>query len=1039
VHGCSAVSERGPVSSERWRRLRAVYDAVSDAAPADRGRLLDELCAGEPELRAEAQALVDADTTPDAFLDGGFLDGLIRPLQAGDVLCERFTLLRQLGRGGMGEVWAATDRHLGEPVAIKTIAAAILGDEQSLVRFKREIQLARRVAHRNVCRVHDIFEDRGAGAPRVFLTMELLEGETLAASLKATGPLSCPDALWVLRQLADGLTAAHAAGIIHRDLKPANIMLLRADSSPRVVIMDFGLARTPETDADGGISQPHHPLGTPDYMAPEQITGADISPATDVYALGSILFEMLAGEAPFRGGNTLESVMRRAREVPRPLSGTVRGVTPRIDAAIARCLAFQPERRFQQAADVVAAVESTWPRPSFGPRRVRWIAGLGLALAAALAAVSLWPRAPRMSAEAARWYADAQQSLAEGATVRALNDIERAVNAAPAFAPAHAALAEVYYELDMPMRAQEVLLKANQLAPNRRSLPADDQAYIDGVQALVVHECDSAVQAFRARAEPASGDRAYRLMTLARAYEHCGHRDEAATTLAAAATLDPNNAAVVLRQARMQASLQKYDAALPALEKAEKLFRERGNAEGVGEVLATRGILEARRDRLDAADQALDRAADVAHALDEPRLQIRVLLWQAVVHRKRDDMERARALTEQALALAQTRGFETLALDGLFTAGGVHLIRNQFADAQALYERALAIADTYRNDEYRGRARLALASVFVRTMDADRALTALAAARPLLERFGDERNLRNADTLQGEALVMRGKFTAAIDHYSKALALARERRDAEQEALAHEKLAFALVSAGRYRDGLGEWQAALDLRRAAKRPRNVFYASLNIAETLSKLGDFAAARAAMPPSPAPGEDSTELQSQWHVVAAADALRQARYQEAIADARRAADLSTKGARERALRAGLIECVGAAHAGDESRSRELSAAIAGELAKMPYPALQAEAALAAAEAALVRRDGETAAAALADAERLMGAEAHEDRWRLLALKAAHDRTAPAAREAVAREIDARRLKWGERDFALWRQRPDVRVLSRMAGVDNGGPRP
>jgi tetratricopeptide (TPR) repeat protein len=1026
------------LSSERWQRLRSIYDAVADADANERARLLDSLCADDPSLRAEVEQLLAADSTPNAFLDEGPVPGLSGGLRAGEVLDDRFELIRPLGRGGMGEVWAATDRQLNEPVAIKAVAAAFLDDAEGISRFKREIQLARRVAHPNVCRVHDLVEDRRAGS-RVFLTMELVDGETLAAVLAQGEPLPWPEALWIFRQIVAGLSAAHAAGVVHRDLKPANVMLQRGPKEPRVVIMDFGLARAAEPDGQIGLSRTQHPIGTPDYMAPEQITGGVTTPATDVYALGSILFEMLTGEAPFKGGNTLESVMRRARERPRPLHGSVKGVTPRVDAVIARCLAFDAKDRYPTAGQVLEALESSWPQSWHTPGRAVVATGaVAVVAAAGFAAVRFWPSTPTLTPEAQRWYDDAQEGLAEGATVRALNDISRVVNAVPAYAPAHAALAEILLYLDMPGRAQEAMLRSGELAPERGGLPADDKAYIAGIQALLVRDCDTAVGHLRGRATAGTPDRVYRLLTVARALEQCDRPTDADAALKEAAGVDAQNAAVQLRRGRLLARRDE-PAALAALAQAETLFRNRANAEGRGDVLATRGGIEADKDRLEAADKTLAAAGDIARALDDTRLRIRVLLWQAVISRKRDDLAAARTLTDEAIALAQREGFETLALDGLFTAGNVQVTRNRFADAEILFGRVLAIADTYRHDAYRARAQLSLASVYLRTLEAERAVAALASARRYFERIGHADNLRVVETLEGQLLMARARFDDAIRHYATALTAARARRDRSQEAAAQENLAYALASAGRYPEALGAYRETARLREALQNVRRVFYARLNVADTLSRLGAFEEAQAMRPPSPA--GDTPETEAQYLVIAGSDDYRRSRFAEAARKAGRAVELNARLSPDREIRATALQCLAEAHRGGTDVAATLCARALSDASRTSHTGLRIVATLAATEAATLRRDWATATRLAADAERFMGANPHEDRWRLLALKAAIPAAAGAdaasRRAAVARDLDARRLSWGAADFDRWKQRTDVRQLLSGAGLEDGGP--
>ena len=370
--------------AEQWKRLRAAYDAVMDAPEADRQRLVDELSGSDPDLGRELSRLLGADPDGAAFLDTP-LARLVSPrLAAGAVLAGRFTLLRPLGQGGLGEVWCARDQSLNDEVAIKMVHVAGSAP-QDLRRFTREIQLARRISHPAVCRVYEFFEDVTVTPPRAFLTMELLEGETLAARLRRSGPMPAVEALAVFRQIAQGLGAAHDAGVIHRDLKPANIMLVSGSSTRQAVVMDFGLARDHVRVESDGTTMPGMLVGTPEYMAPEQVSGGAVTPATDIYALGLILFEMLRGTRPFASSSTLDSWMRRAREGPERLSGAVPGVQGRIDGVIRSCLEYEPARRPQSVSQLLRAIDNSFYIPLPRSRRF-WT---GAVAAAVLVAVTL--------------------------------------------------------------------------------------------------------------------------------------------------------------------------------------------------------------------------------------------------------------------------------------------------------------------------------------------------------------------------------------------------------------------------------------------------------------------------------------------------------------------------------------------------------------------------------------------------------------------------------------------------------------------------
>jgi eukaryotic-like serine/threonine-protein kinase len=309
-------------------------------------------------------------------------------LSPGDVVAGRYRIVRFVARGGMGEVYEAEDFDLGERVALKTVRPEVAAQPKVVERFKREIQLARKVSHPSVCRTFDIGRHQAPGGPEVvFLTMEYLEGETLSQRLRSHGRLTPADALPVVRQMAAALQAAHDTGIVHRDFKSSNVILVPAKVGPRVVVTDFGLARAPaqEGDSSSGSLTGTGVVGTPYYMAPEQVTGGKVGPSADLYSLGVVLYEMVTGRLPFDGESPLSIAVKRLTEKPPPPRQAVPDLDPRWEAAILRCLERNPADRFACAADVVRALEGE----TLGTVRRRTRRRLAAALAAGLAVAGL--------------------------------------------------------------------------------------------------------------------------------------------------------------------------------------------------------------------------------------------------------------------------------------------------------------------------------------------------------------------------------------------------------------------------------------------------------------------------------------------------------------------------------------------------------------------------------------------------------------------------------------------------------------------------
>ena len=218
-------------------------------------------------------------------------------LAPGQSLADRFTIVRFIAKGGMGEVYEAEDRFLqGVHVALKTILPHIAGDPELQQSFKREVLLAREVTHPNLCPIYDVFFCEEPAPGSLFLTMKFLPGTTLGARLREPAPIPADEALAILKQIAAGLSAIHAAGIVHRDIKSSNVMLDGRGSDIRIWITDFGLARTNDVET---TSSGHESIaGTPAYMAPELFTGKPPSQASDLYAFGVVMHEVFTGQKP---------------------------------------------------------------------------------------------------------------------------------------------------------------------------------------------------------------------------------------------------------------------------------------------------------------------------------------------------------------------------------------------------------------------------------------------------------------------------------------------------------------------------------------------------------------------------------------------------------------------------------------------------------------------------------------------------------------------------------------------------------------------
>jgi Tol biopolymer transport system component len=352
-----------------------LFGEALELPPERRSAFLDQACREAPELRRRVEWLLEQDQqagsflvkpafTPDgnAALTAANTAASLGRFQAGQLIAGRFAIVRFIARGGMGEVYEAKDQFLGDAsVALKIIRPEIAADATTSARFQQEVVLARKVVHSNLCPIYEIFRCDQPAPPFLFLSMRLLQGQTLYARFQQSAKLEHGDAVNICNQLLAGVAALHAGGIIHRDLKPNNVMLETGSSGPHVSIMDFGLARPQEAEStffgSGVIA------GTPGYMAPEMLRGERPTKATDLFALGIVLHQVLTGERPVE----LEGLA----VAPSPALRSARAPAELIQA-VGDFLAADPEIRVRAFERVVTG-RGTTQEPAFSRLQKRML------------------------------------------------------------------------------------------------------------------------------------------------------------------------------------------------------------------------------------------------------------------------------------------------------------------------------------------------------------------------------------------------------------------------------------------------------------------------------------------------------------------------------------------------------------------------------------------------------------------------------------------------------------------------------------------
>jgi len=874
------------MTNENWDRLKPLFANAIDLGTAERSGFVADVLNRDEQLGRQLKSLVGAYERDDFVIDRlavplqALRAGDVPLFSAGEVVLGRFTIVRLIGSGGMGDVYEARDGQLGR-IALKAIRSCLTGDPAVLDRFRREVQLARQISSYHVCRVYELFTmPKGEGPVSAFLTMEFLEGETLYDRLCHRGPVPWREAQTIAAQICEGLAAVHEAGVIHRDIKSKNIMLSERRGKPCAVLMDFGVAygapaACGETEAvTRGIA------GTPEYMAPEQLETAGFSPATDIYALGLVLYETVTAVRPFEGGSIVAGAVRRAKGLA-AASSVQAGVPRRWDEAIARCLRYEPGRRFGSARDVAEALRR--PDPFRAVRRAVWAnprrrGVLGLTAAVlSLVGVLGWKLEHRYyvpTPAAMNWYRKGLEAFREATYLKAAGLFQSAAAADPGFALARARLADSWNELDFQGEASREMLAIS--AQDESRLKAADRTYVQAVRAELRHDFPSEVGSFRSELETLPvEEKAAGYVDLGRACERAGDIPCALHAYRQSETLDPDGPAAPLRLAALNARQGNNAQAATEFDRASQIYIRLGTLEGTAEVAYHRSYWQSVLRHWDEARRYARESFNAAANMPVPSVQLEVRALcrlSAISHGARDD-DQAVADAARAISLAHDNGLEYWETDALIREGAGYFGKERLADAQGCFDRALKAAGRNQWPRLIALAQVNLAALRAGRQPQDVAGLTAAAGYYRAYQFPIE-------AFSAVLLLVRGQndqsqYQNAVRSGLDLVSVAQRLDRPDALAQAQEELGTSFLGIQRYPDALARFNLALDAANTARDADKAGYEQAHRAEALALLGRYAEAEDALANVAAPYLAAEKIRIQGRIL-----LGKGRYGEEV---------------------------------------------------------------------------------------------------------------------------------------------------------------
>ena len=989
-----------------------------------------------------------------------------------------YRILGKLGEGGMGLVYLAEDTLLGRRVAIKTLNVD-LGKQHYRQRFLREARAVSALSHPNIATVHE-YGETSEGVP--FIVMELVQGQTLE-ELLIRKELTLSRILEIVEDVAKALAEAHRSGIVHRDIKPSNVAI---NERGKVKVLDFGLAKHINADHPAIESSPEKQahfatqtregvvIGTPLYLSPEQALGLPVDARSDLFSLGSLLYECIAGRPAFSGLSAIAICANVVRDDPPPPSQFNPRVSAELDRVTLKLLAKKPEERFQSADDLLTELNTVratlhdqtqdfLPKPvqissglrdrarmtlSYALQRPRYlIAAFFLTLIAGFTfwgAWQFWKGSPyHPPSDAEQYYIQGTNALRDGTYYRASQMLEQAVKLDDGFALAHARLAEAYMELGDNEGAAKEMSKAGALAS---TLLNQEALQLQAITSLTSGDVATAIKSYQVLVESSPDSvKPDVYIDLGRAYEKNEEISMALDNYTKATVFDgPQRPSALLHTAILRGRKLNLASATEEFEKAEKLYRAERNYWSISELLYQRGALFNKLKLHAEAREKLQTALDTAIGCEDVHQQIKALLELSSVSASENDSARAKQYAADALALAQKSGLNVFIVQVHFELGNIALSSRDLDEAERHFKRALDLTLKDKGSRYFAAASLKLASLYEQRAKPDEVLRYIEPALKFYRRGGYYKEYADSLRLSGRAKLQKGDYAGATKAFDEAVQLAVRTDNLAQVAAVHFEIGKLLADSENYPAALSHFdQSCAIYANMDSEKLEYAYSLVHRADVQWRLGRYPDAEASLNQLSAQIailEDTNQkkLSARSYMIQAKMALSQLDFQDAIKHSRHSIGLAENGIAPYVLiEANYTLGLALAYGGD-TKNGLLASSNALELAsKEDEPRLLFAARLAAAEIEFAAGNVENALSDALRAQEYFARNGQKDsEWRalMIAARAAQNRNDTAssrnyldrAKSIFSQLADA----WSANYFSGYNSRRDIQRLSSLA---------